>query len=182
MFKTPAGAFAAQTSVGRAAATPPDPENWVGRGAVFPSSFNWPVHFLWFTVYNLFSKYFHLGPLRIHLPSSIMISSYHFGMSWTPIHPPWGRVERDRAEWKSFQKSEIRRLNPTFLKTFKCCIPYSVPAIFGFWSICLENMLNIFLISELISKNNFQGRAQWMLIEGGKVQWTVGEKPRENLR
>ena len=63
-----------------------------------------------------------------------MISSYHFGMSWTPIHPPrWGRVERDRAEWKSFQKSEIRRLNPTFLKTFKCCIPYSVPAIFGFW-------------------------------------------------
>ena len=45
MFKTPAGAFAAQTSVGRAAATPPDPENWVGR-AVFPSSFNWPVHFL----------------------------------------------------------------------------------------------------------------------------------------
>ena len=62
-----------------------------------------------------------------------MISSYHFGMSWTPIHPPWGRVERDMAEWKSFQKSEIRRLNPTFLKTFKCCIPYSVPAIFGFW-------------------------------------------------
>ena len=69
MFKTPAGAFAAQTSVGRAAATPPDPENWVGR-AVFPCSFNWPVHFLWF------SKYFHLGLLRIHLPSSNMISSY----------------------------------------------------------------------------------------------------------
>ena len=125
MFKTPAGAFAAQTSVGRAAATPPDPENWVGR-AVFPCSFNWPLHFLWF-IFKVFS-------FRSSQNSFTQLKYDIFILIWDELNPPpWGRVERDRAEWKSFQKSEIRRLNPTFLKTFKCCIPYSVQAIFGFW-------------------------------------------------
>ena len=104
----------------------------------------------------------------------------------------WGLLKilkPNKLDMLSHQKLLLRFcLEPNFWLerwhlSLKCGSLNSVRVIFGVvktQTIRQENMLNILLISELISKNNFQRRAQRMLIEvrGGCTQWASWGKTK----